>query len=91
MTKDEIRDRREKLQLTQKQLAARFGLNHNTVSRWESGAIVPEAMGMLDLALTALELEARVTPERRKDLKELRQSGRALKRLANAQSTPRQD
>jgi transcriptional regulator with XRE-family HTH domain len=82
MTKEEIRAQRLRLGLTQQQLADKFGLNHNTISRWESGAIVPEAMGMLELAFLALRLTQEASPVAVKGLRDLRRTGRMLKRLA---------
>jgi transcriptional regulator with XRE-family HTH domain len=57
MKPEDLKERRKALGLTQGQLAEKFGLNLNTLSRWESGANWPEAEGMLDLALQMLELE----------------------------------
>jgi transcriptional regulator with XRE-family HTH domain len=85
MTKEQIRAARLRLGLTQQELADKFGVNHNTISRWESGAIVPEAMGMLELAFTALQLQQAIGKKAKQELAELRKSGRILRRLANSQ------
>jgi transcriptional regulator with XRE-family HTH domain len=57
MKPEDLKERRKALGLTQGQLAEKFGLNLNTLSRWENGSNWPEAEGMLDLALQMLELE----------------------------------
>ena len=61
MTPADLRQRREALNLTQAQLAERFGMGGKagqvTISRWENGVIPIERPGMLDLALRCLEHE----------------------------------
>lgn len=57
MLPEEIREKRIALNLTQEELAERFGVKRNTVARWEQGAIVPQAIGMLRLAFQSLEVE----------------------------------
>lgn len=54
----DIRERRRKLGLTQKELGQILGIPDNTISRWELGTVVPEHPKMLDLALKALEYKA---------------------------------
>jgi transcriptional regulator with XRE-family HTH domain len=51
-----LRARREKLDLTQAQLAGELGVSNNTLSRWELGSSRPESPEMLDKALSWLEL-----------------------------------
>lgn len=58
MLSDEIKRTREQLGLTQGQLAKRFGVALNTVSRWENKTSQPEGEGMIRLALKQLEQEA---------------------------------
>ena len=57
MLPEEIREKRIALDLTQEELAEKFGIERNTVARWERGAIVPQAIGMLRLAFQSLEIE----------------------------------
>ncbi len=57
MINDEIRATRQRLGLTQGQLAERFGVALNTVSRWENGTSTPEGAGTIRLALRQLEQE----------------------------------
>lgn len=64
MRPEEIRSCRQRLGLTQAQLAERFDVSANTVARWERGESVPEAPAMLRLALQALEMEGRVNSSR---------------------------
>ena len=56
MTGEEIKARREKLELTQEQLAEAFGVTAITVSRWERGAMQITAPGMASLAFLSLEM-----------------------------------
>lgn len=56
MNPEEIKSRRAELKMTQAELSEIFGLNHNTISRWEQGRIKPEAEGMLRLAFDGLRL-----------------------------------
>jgi transcriptional regulator with XRE-family HTH domain len=46
-----IRDRREKLKLTQEELAARVGVPTQTIKQWESGRRSPAADKIRPLAL----------------------------------------
>ena len=55
MLSKEIRATRQRLKLTQGQLAEAFGVALNTVSRWENGTSKPEGEGMIRLALRQLE------------------------------------
>ncbi len=55
MTGDELRTRREKLGLTQTDLASKMGTTQITISRWERDKLRIERPEMLDLALKALE------------------------------------
>lgn len=57
MIATEIRSTRQRLKLTQGQLAEAFGVALNTVSRWENGTSTPEGKGMIRLALKQLESE----------------------------------
>jgi len=53
MEKSELKKRRERLGLTQTELAETVGISANTVSRYETGAmVIPKSM---DLILEALE------------------------------------
>jgi DNA-binding transcriptional regulator YiaG len=53
----ELRERRLRLALSQRELAARLDVTTETVSRWERGALNVQAPSMLRLALDALEHE----------------------------------
>jgi transcriptional regulator with XRE-family HTH domain len=53
MTKDELKKRRERLGLTQTELAAILGFASNTVSGYETGRM--EVPKFMDLVLEALE------------------------------------
>ncbi|MBX7174084.1 MAG: helix-turn-helix domain-containing protein [Pyrinomonadaceae bacterium] len=57
MLPEEIRQKRLELNLTQTELAERFGVDGNTIARWERGEIIPKAQGMLQLAFQSLEIE----------------------------------
>lgn len=59
MTGADLRERRERLGLSQSALASKLGTTQNTVSRWELGTLPMERPQMLDLALRALEQEAK--------------------------------
>ncbi|MBS1794392.1 MAG: helix-turn-helix domain-containing protein [Acidobacteria bacterium] len=61
MQPEEIKQKRIALNLTQSQLAERFGVERNTVARWERGEVVPQALGMLRLAFQSLEIELGLT------------------------------
>ncbi len=54
MEKDELKKRRENLDLTQKQLAEILDVKTNTVSRWESGNL-PKIPKTVALAIEAIE------------------------------------
>jgi transcriptional regulator with XRE-family HTH domain len=60
MLPEEIKQKRLALNLTQEELAEKFGVERNTVARWERGAIVPQAKGMLSLAFQTLEIEKKL-------------------------------
>lgn len=60
MLPKEIKEKRIALNLTQSQLAEIFGVERNTIARWEQGRIVPQAVGMLKLAFQSLEIENRL-------------------------------
>ena len=53
-----MKDTRLSLNLTQAELAEKFGVSSTTIARWERGEVVPEATGMLELALEALQTRA---------------------------------
>jgi transcriptional regulator with XRE-family HTH domain len=55
VTGAELRERRERLGLTQSALASKLGTNQITISRWESDKLRIERPEMLDLALKAIE------------------------------------
>ena len=54
-TKINLREARLALDLTQEELANIFGINANTLARWERNETGPQAPGMLSLALQTLE------------------------------------
>jgi transcriptional regulator with XRE-family HTH domain len=56
MKGDDLRKRRQKLDLTQEQLAVELGVDRNTVARWERDERVIPAY--LDLALKTIERES---------------------------------
>ncbi len=45
-----LRDLRKEKQLTQEQLAERFGVTNRSVSRWETGSNMPELSILVELA-----------------------------------------
>ncbi|MDQ3799786.1 MAG: helix-turn-helix domain-containing protein [Acidobacteriota bacterium] len=55
LTGDLLKDKRIRLNMTQEQLAEAFGVSATTLARWERGEIIPNAIGMLELAFEALE------------------------------------
>ena len=55
MSPQELRNRREFMNLTQKQLADRFCITERTVRNYETGAT--EIPRTVEMALSALELE----------------------------------
>jgi transcriptional regulator with XRE-family HTH domain len=55
MTPQELRNKREFLNMTQKQLAERFCITERTIRNYESGAT--EIPRTVEMALSALELE----------------------------------
>lgn len=65
MTADELRRRRERLRLTQQELADRLGVHRVTVNRWENGALAIDRPEMVELALGAIEREILSDPGRR--------------------------
>jgi DNA-binding XRE family transcriptional regulator len=50
----ELKQRRNNLDLTQQGLADEFGVERNTINRWENG-IIKEVPKWVDLALITLE------------------------------------
>lgn len=48
---DEIKDKREKLGLTQKELAERTGLKQSAIARMESGGAIPRLDTILKVAI----------------------------------------
>lgn len=55
MDAQEFKDKREKMRLTQKELAARLDVTENSIWRWETGrGDIPR---MVELALKALRME----------------------------------
>lgn len=70
MLPEEIKEKRIALNLTQSQLAEIFGVERNTIARWEQGRIVPQAKGMLRLAFQSLEIEDKL---KKSDIEELRE------------------
>ena len=63
MTRGEVRRARERLELTQRQLAARVGVAENTVWRWEAGE---RTVGGSAAILIRLLAEQAPTKRRRK-------------------------
>ncbi len=57
MISDELKAGRERLKMTQVQLAEALDLTANTIARWERGEIQPESPAMLRLALKQLEFQ----------------------------------
>ena len=57
LTRDQFKQRRLALGLSQTALALRLGITGNTVSRWERGHLAIPHPPMVDLALTALAYE----------------------------------
>lgn len=55
MTGSELKQRRKKLNFTQRSLAKKLGVTQATVWRWESEQIQIQNPEMLDLALQMLE------------------------------------
>ncbi len=78
MKKEEIKQRRFALDLTQAELAEFLGINRVTVVRWETGEITPESPKMLDLAFEALEMR-RVfdNPQTRNKIEQLKSQAAA--------------
>ncbi len=54
---DELKASRERLKMTQVQLAESLDLTANTIARWERGEVQPESPAMLRLALEQLEFQ----------------------------------
>jgi transcriptional regulator with XRE-family HTH domain len=65
MSPEEIKTRRNKLGLTQGELAERLGVAVDTVARWELGTSAPESAPMLDLALKHLEMTEQISADPR--------------------------
>lgn len=61
-----IRATREKLKLTQVELAEHLGVAGNTVARWERGELIPESVKLVELALFGLEIKLRDVKTREK-------------------------
>ena len=59
MTSNELQTRRTALKLSQTELARRLAVRQQTISEWEVGKIAIQHPTMLDLALRALEAEAK--------------------------------
>lgn len=55
MDAQEFKDKREKMRLTQKELAARLDVTENSIWRWETGR--GEIPRMAELALKALRMD----------------------------------
>jgi transcriptional regulator with XRE-family HTH domain len=83
MSPEEIKTRRNKLGLTQGELAERLGVAVNTVSRWELGTSAPESGPMLDLALKHLEMTRQIgaDPQVQKALNRLAASRAELRKM----------
>ena len=50
-----LKEQRLSLKMTQKELAQTFGISETTWATWERGEVEPNAPGMLELALEALQ------------------------------------
>lgn len=83
MSPEEIKTRRNKLGLTQGELAERLGVAIDTVARWESGTSAPESGPMLDLALKRLEMSEQIgaDPQIQRALNQLVASRTELRKL----------
>lgn len=58
MEKNELKKRRERLGLTQTSFAETIGISANTVSRYETGAmVIPKNMGLILEALEKRHIE----------------------------------
>ena len=89
MLSQEIKATRLRLKLTQGQLAEKFGVALNTISRWENGTSTPEGEGMIRLALRQLESEAlfsnqELVTQMEKKIEALRQSKAELTALVKS-------
>ncbi|HKX33371.1 MAG TPA: helix-turn-helix transcriptional regulator [Blastocatellia bacterium] len=63
MNGEKIREIREELGLTQEELAERLDLDRNSISRIELGKSNPQSPKMLELALSYLLLEKRLSSD----------------------------
>jgi transcriptional regulator with XRE-family HTH domain len=61
-----IRETREKLKLTQAEIAKYLGVAGNTIARWERGISSPEYPEMLELALLGLRVKLKNAKTRKK-------------------------
>lgn len=57
-----LRARRERLNLSQSQLAVILDVHANTISRWERGTLSIKSSGAIDLAIGYLELLSNMAP-----------------------------
>ncbi len=65
MTKEELRQKRKNLGLTQIELAEELDVKNNTVARWESG-VLPTIPKMVELAMQAIEMNHGKTGRQKK-------------------------
>lgn len=68
MDGSELRERREKLGLTQELLGDIFGIHRNTVARMERGDLRVRWPGLMDLGLLYLERHGYMAALRRREL-----------------------
>lgn len=69
MNANQIREKRMQLNLTQTELAEKFGVTTTTIARWERGERKPDAQGMITMAFKYLEIEALLNNEKLQNLK----------------------
>lgn len=67
MSGSELRRRREALGLTQRALARRLGIHHNSVWEWEARGVPAGRVELVNLALQALESQPPLAVYRRAD------------------------
>ncbi len=67
---EKLKEKRERLGLTQDELGKILGTTRNTIARWERGEVQPQSWNMLWLALTALEIAKNNHPSAARTLSE---------------------
>jgi transcriptional regulator with XRE-family HTH domain len=85
MTTEELKTLRDRLGLTQGELAEKLGVARNTITRWEMGIRhIPEPVARLVRLLTALPQTVRYLEEEEVRAKEQRKRERAKRRQTKA-------